>query len=60
VTGRRRGRWCRLTGRWATRWPAWGAASRSAEEQRMEEITGVVRSVEVKQRQRNDVDNDVG
>jgi hypothetical protein len=32
VTGRRRGRWCRLTGRRATRWLAWGAASRSAEE----------------------------
>jgi hypothetical protein len=60
VTGRRRGRWCRLTGRQATQWPAWVAASRSAEEQRMEELTSVVRSVEVKQRQRNDVDSDIG
>jgi hypothetical protein len=42
------------------RWPAWGAASWSAVEQRMEELTGVVHSVEAKQRQRNYADSDVG
>jgi hypothetical protein len=60
VTGQRRGRRCWLTGRRATRWSAWGAASRSTKERRKEELTSVVRSAEVKQRQRNDVDSDIG